>query len=53
MSPRPAQSSNVPGRRPRGNMAGRWHVLVKPWIRRFHLSALNGWYWQDIVIEPH
>ena len=32
---------------------GRWHVLVKPWIRRFRLSALHGWYWQDIIIEPH
>jgi ABC-type oligopeptide transport system substrate-binding subunit/DNA-binding SARP family transcriptional activator len=32
---------------------GRWHVLVKPWIQHFRLSPLNGWYWQDIIIEPH
>jgi ABC-type oligopeptide transport system substrate-binding subunit/DNA-binding SARP family transcriptional activator len=32
---------------------GRWHLLVKPWIRCFRLSPLHGWYWQDIIIEPH
>jgi ABC-type oligopeptide transport system substrate-binding subunit/DNA-binding SARP family transcriptional activator len=32
---------------------GRQHVLVKPWVRSFPISALNRWFWQDAVIEPH
>lgn len=32
---------------------GRQHLLVKPWVRRFPISALNRWYWQDTVLEPH
>jgi ABC-type oligopeptide transport system substrate-binding subunit/DNA-binding SARP family transcriptional activator len=32
---------------------GRQHMLVKPWISSFPLSALNHWYWKDTVIEPH
>jgi oligopeptide transport system substrate-binding protein len=32
---------------------GRQHVLIKPWVRSFPISALNRWFWQDAVIEPH
>jgi len=32
---------------------GRQHVLVKPWVSSFPISALNRWYWKDTVIEPH
>jgi ABC-type oligopeptide transport system substrate-binding subunit/DNA-binding SARP family transcriptional activator len=32
---------------------GRQHLLVKPWVRNFHISALNRWYWQDTILEPH
>ena len=32
---------------------GRQHVLVKPWVRSFPISALNRWYCKDAVIEPH
>ena len=32
---------------------GRLHMLVKPWVRSFPLSALNHWYCKDTVIEPH
>jgi len=32
---------------------GRQHLLVKPWVSSFPISALNGWYWKDTIIEPH
>jgi oligopeptide transport system substrate-binding protein len=32
---------------------GRQHLLVKPWVSSFPISALNRWYWKDTVIEPH
>jgi oligopeptide transport system substrate-binding protein len=32
---------------------GRQHVLIKPWVSRFPISALNRWSWKDTVIEPH
>jgi oligopeptide transport system substrate-binding protein len=32
---------------------GRQHMLVKPWVRSFPISALNHWYCKDVVIEPH
>ncbi len=32
---------------------GRQHILIKPWVISFPLSALNHWYWKDTVIEPH
>ncbi len=31
----------------------RHHLLVKPWVTRFPISALKIWYWKDVVIEPH
>jgi ABC-type oligopeptide transport system substrate-binding subunit/serine/threonine protein kinase len=31
----------------------RFDVLVKPWVRRFPLSPSRGWYWKEIILEPH
>jgi ABC-type oligopeptide transport system substrate-binding subunit len=32
---------------------GRFHVLVKPWVRRYPMSPLIHWFWKDVIIEPH
>jgi ABC-type oligopeptide transport system substrate-binding subunit len=32
---------------------GRFHILVKPWVRRYLTSPLRWWYWKDVIIEPH
>jgi oligopeptide transport system substrate-binding protein len=32
---------------------GRQHVLIKPWVSSFPISALNRWYWKDTIIKPH
>jgi oligopeptide transport system substrate-binding protein len=32
---------------------GRWHYLSKPWLRKYPVSALKGWYWKDAIIDPH
>jgi len=31
----------------------RGHLLLKPWITEFPLSALRWDHWKDVVIEPH
>jgi ABC-type oligopeptide transport system substrate-binding subunit/DNA-binding SARP family transcriptional activator len=31
----------------------RLHLLVKPWVRQVPVSAMEWWFWKDIVIEPH
>jgi ABC-type oligopeptide transport system substrate-binding subunit/DNA-binding SARP family transcriptional activator len=31
----------------------RHHLLVKPWVHKFSLSALNCPFWKDVIIEPH
>jgi ABC-type oligopeptide transport system substrate-binding subunit len=31
----------------------RFHMLVKPWVRRFTTSPLRWWYWKDVILEPH
>lgn len=32
---------------------GRQHLLVKPWVSKFPVSALNRWFWKDTIIQPH
>jgi ABC-type oligopeptide transport system substrate-binding subunit len=31
----------------------RWHLLVKPWVRRYPTSPLRQSFWKDVIIEPH
>jgi oligopeptide transport system substrate-binding protein len=31
----------------------RFHMLVKPWVRKYLTSPLRWWYWKDVIIEPH
>jgi ABC-type oligopeptide transport system substrate-binding subunit len=30
-----------------------FHLLVKPWVRKFLTSAIKYWFWKDVIIEPH
>jgi len=32
---------------------GRFHMLVKPWVRKYLTSPLRWWFWKDVIIEPH
>lgn len=34
-------------------MYGRWHMLVKPWVRQFPTLPMRNWFWKDVVIESH
>jgi oligopeptide transport system substrate-binding protein len=31
----------------------RFTILVKPWVRRYPLSPTRGWFWKEVIIEPH
>jgi ABC-type oligopeptide transport system substrate-binding subunit/DNA-binding SARP family transcriptional activator len=31
----------------------RFHMLVKPWVKRYLTSPLRWWYWKDVILEPH
>jgi len=31
----------------------RWHLLLKPWVRKFPTSAIKRWFWKDVIIKPH
>jgi len=31
----------------------RFHLLVKPWVRRYPTSPHKLWFWKDVIIEPH
>lgn len=31
----------------------RFHVLVKPWVRKYLTPPLRWWFWRDVVLEPH
>ncbi len=31
----------------------REHLLVKPWVSRYPMSAIKPSFWKDVVIEPH
>jgi ABC-type oligopeptide transport system substrate-binding subunit/DNA-binding SARP family transcriptional activator len=32
---------------------GRFHVLMKPWVRRYPASPVRLWFWKDVIIDPH
>jgi oligopeptide transport system substrate-binding protein len=32
---------------------GRVHIFVKPWVRNLPIAALEGWFWKDVIMEPH
>ena len=32
---------------------GRFHILVKPWVRRYRTSPLHRSFWKDVVLEAH
>jgi ABC-type oligopeptide transport system substrate-binding subunit len=32
---------------------GRFHLLVKPWVRKYPMSPMTAWFWKDVIIEPH
>jgi ABC-type oligopeptide transport system substrate-binding subunit len=29
------------------------HFLIKPWVKRYPISAMREDYWKDVIIEPH
>jgi ABC-type transport system substrate-binding protein len=31
----------------------RSHLLVKAWVRRYPTAAMGGWFWKDVIIDPH
>jgi ABC-type oligopeptide transport system substrate-binding subunit len=31
----------------------RFHMLVKPWVKRYLTSPLRWWFWKDVICEPH
>jgi ABC-type oligopeptide transport system substrate-binding subunit len=31
----------------------RLHLLVKPWVKRYPVSAIGQVFWKDVVLEPH
>jgi oligopeptide transport system substrate-binding protein len=32
---------------------GRFHMLAKPWVRRYRTSPLQWWFWKDVILEAH
>ena len=30
-----------------------FHMLIKPWVKRYPVSPLSCDYWKDVIIEPH
>lgn len=32
---------------------GRFHLLVKPWVREYSMSPVELWFWKDVIIESH
>jgi ABC-type oligopeptide transport system substrate-binding subunit len=32
---------------------GRFHMLMKPWIKKHASSPLKWWSWKDVILEPH
>jgi ABC-type oligopeptide transport system substrate-binding subunit/DNA-binding SARP family transcriptional activator len=34
-------------------MYSRQNLLIKPWVTKYPTSAINVYFWKDVVIEPH
>jgi ABC-type oligopeptide transport system substrate-binding subunit/DNA-binding SARP family transcriptional activator len=32
---------------------GRFHMLMKPWVKKLATSPLKWWSWKDVILEPH
>jgi oligopeptide transport system substrate-binding protein len=32
---------------------GRFHVLVKPWVKGYRTSPMPWWFWKDVILEAH
>ena len=32
---------------------GRFHMLVKPWVKNVLTSPMKWWSWKDIILEDH
>jgi ABC-type oligopeptide transport system substrate-binding subunit/DNA-binding SARP family transcriptional activator len=32
---------------------GRFHMLMKPWVKELFTSSLKWWSWKDVILEPH
>lgn len=32
---------------------GRFHILVKPWVKNYITSTLDWWSWKNVILEPH
>jgi ABC-type oligopeptide transport system substrate-binding subunit len=32
---------------------GRWHLLIRPWVRKFPASPIKLWFWKDVILDPH
>jgi oligopeptide transport system substrate-binding protein len=32
---------------------GRRHLLVKQWVKKLPMPAMQTWFWKDVIIEPH
>jgi ABC-type oligopeptide transport system substrate-binding subunit/DNA-binding SARP family transcriptional activator len=32
---------------------GRFHMLMKPWVKKLFTSPLKWWSWKEIILEPH
>ena len=30
---------------------GQQHFLIKPWVKRYPISAVSAEYWKDVIIE--
>jgi len=31
----------------------RFHLLVKPGVKKYPTSPMTAWFWKDVIIEPH
>ena len=32
---------------------GRFHMLMKPWVKKLFTTPLKWWSWKEIILEPH